>query len=175
MVGFGVVGTKMLMMLSPSSVFTCSAVTKPTEYSPLRGKLDHDHLLKVGFILGCERLVDLLDRAVDFPEQWHVEQDVIHELNQFFADVITRQKTEQAGEDNGLKDGHHFPAEVKIRAGLAFLPDVTQFNPREEWEWIQQDVGNSDRLVEQPERHADRDDHRQHHGQAGEEIPARPP
>ena len=36
-VGFGVVGTKMLMMLSPSSVFTCSAVTKPTEYSPLRG------------------------------------------------------------------------------------------------------------------------------------------
>ena len=48
-VGFGVVGTKMLMMLSPSSVFTCSAVTKPTEKRPLRGNSTMTTCLKLDF------------------------------------------------------------------------------------------------------------------------------
>src|SRR6266852_7447763 len=50
-------------------------------------KFDENHLFERGLVRR-KRLVDLLDRNVDFVQQWHPQQALIQQLNYLFPVII---------------------------------------------------------------------------------------
>ena len=128
-------------------------------------EFDQHDLFKGGFAARRERLIDLLDGAVDFVEQGDTEQGQINQLNQFLAKIVTRQAAHQTDQQHRQQQGDQAPIPMH-RAGAKVLvsPFLGQKN--------QQRIGDVRHGAEQPDHNRDRNHRRQHDGQAGKKIGA---
>lgn len=131
------------------------------------GELDEHDFLEGGLFIGGERGVHLLDGAVDFIEHRDAQEDVVEGLEEFAADVIAGEASDQADHEEADEQCEKFPIpEQRSGSGTVWSRGMGDtFGDKEE-----EGVSEAGDCAEDPDRDDECDHDGHDHGKAGEKI-----